>query len=216
MGEDLDADHPYVRAGFPNTGPNQWPARPADFKARMNAYAAVMNRLGAHLIGLLALSLELPEDYFSAAMAEPLYNCRLLHYPPQSAAEAARNPGAGAHVDWGMLTILLQDDIGGLEVLSPDGDWIPATPVAESFVINLGEMIPRLTNDRYRSTMHRVTSNTSGRDRYSVPTFIDPEYAYVVTCVPTCLPADGKPRYEPCTVGEHIAEMNRKTYGRSS
>ncbi|MGA2392502.1 MAG: 2-oxoglutarate and iron-dependent oxygenase domain-containing protein [Candidatus Lustribacter sp.] len=212
MGPDLGPDHRYVRAGVPNTGPNQWPRHPHDFKQRMNAYSARMTDLGRHLIACLALSLELPEDYFAASLEEPIAYCRLLHYPPQSAATAAQNLGAGAHTDWGMLTMLLQDDIGGLEVRAPDGEWISATPMPGTFVVNLGEMIPRLTNDLYRSTMHRVVSNTSGRDRYSVPAFLDPEYYYTVKCVPTCLPTDGSPRYPECSVGEHLAEMYRKTY----
>ena len=213
IGVDLDDDHPYVRDGVPNCGANLWPEKPDGFRARYEAYVAEMFRVGRHLMSLIALSIDLPEDYFVDGLKEPLFNSRLLKYGPQPANAAYNQIGAGAHIDWGMITILLQDDVGRLEVENAAGEWIAAPPIPGTFVINLGEMVRVLTNGLYHANMHRVLNNHSGRDRFSVPTFFDPNYFYKVSCAPTCLPEDGPPTYPDTTVGDHIAEMYRKTYG---
>mgnify|MGYP003648594698 CR=1 FL=1 len=213
IGCDLSDDHPYVRAGVPNCGQNQWPQNLPHFRERYEAYIAEMFRVGRHLMGLIAQSLDLPGDYFEDCLREPLFNGRLLKYGPQPVDAAFNQIGAGAHTDWGMITILLQDDVGGLEVQNAAGDWISAPPIPETFVINLGEMVRILTNGLYHSNMPRVRNNHSGRDRYSVPTFFDPDYFYTVRCAPTCMPENGKPDFREMTVGAHIAEMYRKTYG---
>ncbi len=210
MGPDLAPDHPHVLARFPNTGTNLWPVRPPGFRDHMERYVTAMNRLGRHLAGLLALSLGLSETYFADALAEPLTYSQLLYYPPLPVASGAHRFGAGAHVDWGLLTMLLQDDVGGLEVRGRDGRWHAAPPVPDTFVIILGEMALRLTDGLYRSAPHRVAKNISGRGRYSMPTFFDPPYDYRVACVPTCRPAQGEPRYSHCTVAEHMLEMARQ------
>jgi isopenicillin N synthase-like dioxygenase len=212
IGCDLDENHPYVRAGVPNTGPNQWPQNPPQFRERFDFYIEHMLRLGRHLMGCIALSLDLQEDFFAEALGDPMYVGRVLHYPPHPTTASFNQLGAGAHTDWGMLTILLQDDVGGLEVQNGGGDWISAPHIPDTFIINLGEMMPVLTNGLYHSAMHRVLNNASGRSRYSVPTFFDPNYFYEVKCVPTCLPASGEPDHGPTTVGQHIAEMYRKTF----
>jgi isopenicillin N synthase-like dioxygenase len=211
MGPDLPPEHPHVRARFPNTGANLWPRRPAGFRGHMETYVDAMNGLGRRLAAVIALSLGLPEDYFSAALAEPLTYSQLLYYPSLSAAACGNRLGAGEHVDWGMLTMLLQDNVGGLEVRTADATWHAAPPVPGTFVIILGEMLLRLTNGRYRSATHRVAKNTTGRRRYSMPTFFDPGYDERVACVPTCAPAQGAPRFPACTVAEHMFEMAVRT-----
>jgi isopenicillin N synthase-like dioxygenase len=213
IGCDLDDDHPYVRDGVPNCGANQWPGSPANFRSRYEAYVEEMFRVGRHLMSLIALSLDLSEDYFAEGLKEPLFNSRLLRYAPQPSDAAFNQIGAGAHIDWGMITILLQDDVGGLEVANAAGEWIAAPPIPGTFIINLGEMVRVLTNGLYHANMHRVLNNDSGRDRFSVPTFFDPNYFYTVKCAPTCLPDNGQPEFEETTVGGHIADMYRKTYG---
>jgi isopenicillin N synthase-like dioxygenase len=212
VGADLGPTHPLVEQRIPFAGANQWPQRPEHFREHFQRYVEQMLVLGSHLMGCIALSLDLPADYFSEALTEPFYFSRLLHYPPHPARSLANQLGAGAHKDWGMLTMLLQDDVGGLEVQNADGEWIKAPYMPGTFVINLGEMMPILTNGLYHSTLHRVMNDQSGRDRYSAPTFFDPDYFYEVKCVPTCKPAPGEPELAPRTVGEHIAAMIRKTY----
>ena len=146
-------------------------------------------------------------------LVKPLVNSQLYHYPPVAAEAVSRQLGAGAHSDWGMITMLLQDDVGGLEVQMEGDGWMSVPPVPNSLIINLGEMMPILTNGLYKARRHRVISNTSGKDRYSAPTFFDPDYFYKIACAPTCLPASGKPDFAPATVGEHITSMYRKAYG---
>lgn len=189
--------------------PNPWPPLEG-FEAAVKRYQAQMTRLGRSLGGVLALSLDLPEDYFAEALARPSCTVRLLRYPPQPANAAFNQLGSGAHTDWGMLTLLLQDEVGGLEVRNRAGEWIRADPVPGSFVVNLGDMIPRITNGLYTSNFHRVMNRASARPRYSVATFFNPGSRYIVDCVPTLRPKDWRPN--PETFGEHIQAMVRKTY----
>ena len=212
IGNDLSPSHPYVSKKVPNCGPNQWPHSPTGFKEQYNEYLHHVTGLAKDLIEILALSLNLPRDYFAEGLDEPMIFSRLLHYPEQLNHGEKNQLGAGAHTDWGMLTVLLQDDIGGLEVQNAAGDWLTAPPIPGTFVVNLGEMIKVLTNGLYHSNMHRVLNNNSGRSRYSCPTFFDPDYFYEVSCVSTCMPKDNNPDYQPTTVGKHIAYMYSKTY----
>ena len=137
---------------------------------------------------------------------------RLLHYPPQPPSEPGR--GAGAHTDFGALTVLLQDDVGGLEVYDrAAGDWTPAPPISGTFVVNLGDLFARWTNDIYRSTPHRVV-NRSGRRRYSIPFFLSGAPAFEVSCLPTCLGRGEIAKYPPTTPEAHLRERYSQTYGR--
>jgi isopenicillin N synthase-like dioxygenase len=214
-GAELPADHPYVAAGIRGYGGNQWPASLPGFRDQMLAYYAAVRALGDRLMALLALSLDLPEDHFAAMYAQPSGNVRLIHYPPQPASADFNQIGAGAHTDWGGITLLLQDDTGGLEVENAAGEWIAAPPIPGTFVINLGDLVQRWTNDLYRSNMHRVRNgNAAGRDRYSVPFFFSPDHHARIECLPTCLEAGAAPRHPPCTAGEHLMEMFDRTYGR--
>jgi isopenicillin N synthase-like dioxygenase len=165
------------------------------------------------LLALIALSLELPEDWFCAYYDLPVTTLRLLKYPPQPASAAANQLGAGAHTDWGGITLLAQDSSGGLEVRNAAGDWIEATPIPGTLVINLGDLMSRWTNGLYNSNMHRVKNNKSGADRYSIPYFYGPRPDAVIEPMPTCLSADNPPRFATCTAAEHVNEMFRRSYG---
>jgi isopenicillin N synthase-like dioxygenase len=195
---------------------NLWPSDLPGFKQQALAYSEQIVGLGRRIASSLALSLDLPEAYFEEALEKPACSVRLLRYPPHPENAAPNQLGSGAHTDWGLITILLQDDRGGLEVRNADGVWIRANPIPGAFVINLGDMIPRLTNELYHSNMHRVLNNVSGMDRYSVASFFNPPEDYLVKCVPTCMPKEGEPKYPPCTVGEHTQEMIIKTYGKAA
>lgn len=213
MGRESAADAPDVLAGKFNHGPNQWPQAVAEFRPVMEAYLAQMTELGERLMQGLALSLELPEDYFADYCTDAMTTLRLLHYPPQPASADPAQRGAGAHTDFGGLTMLLQDDAGGLQVWDDNRQvWLDVEPIPGTYNINLGDMFARWTNDQYRSTLHRVI-NRSGRERYSVPFFYSGNNDHLVSCLPGCCAPGEAPKYPPVTVEEHYREMYRRTYG---
>jgi len=212
IGLELDESDPRVVAGRFNRGPNVWPEGRVGFRPAMKAYFAALQDLGERLMQGMALSLNLPEDHFKPFCKDPMATLRLLHYPPQRPDAGEGEKGAGAHTDFGGLTILMQDDVGGLQVFDNENQsWIHANPVPGAFVVNLGDMIARWTNDTYRSTLHRVV-NASGRERYSIPFFYVGNPDYVVSCIETCVAPGGLPKYPPITVEEHLQFMYKKTY----
>jgi isopenicillin N synthase-like dioxygenase len=212
IGPEHAPDDARVLAGMFNHGANQWPVHRPNFRPVMMAYLEVMMELSARMMRGIALSLDLQEDYFSHYCSDATANVRLLHYPPQPPQAPPGQKGAGAHTDFGGLTLLRQDNIGGLQVWDRNSDaWIHAEPVPEAYVVNLGDMIARWTNDRYRSTVHRVV-NASGRERYSAPFFYTGNYAHRVECIPTCLAPGETPKYPPITVEQHMRDMYRRTY----
>lgn len=212
IGTDLPEDHPMVLAGKFNKGPNQWPPDLPGFRETATAYFQALYTLGQRLMRGLALALDLPEDHFDPCVTEADAILRLLHYPPQPANPRPDEKGCGAHTDFGALTLLLQDDAGGLQVRPADtGVWTDAPPIPGTYVVNLGDMIERWTNRRYRSTLHRVI-NISGRERHSVPYFFTPNHDALVECLPTCLAPGERPLYEPVTVEQHMIECYQRTY----
>jgi isopenicillin N synthase-like dioxygenase len=212
IGPEHGSDHPRVIAGMFNHGANQWPMQRPNFRPVMMAYLEVMLELSARMMRGIALSLDLPEDYFAHYCSDVMATVRLLHYPPHPAHALPGQKGAGAHTDFGGLTLLRQDNNGGLQVWDQGSDaWIHADPVPGTYIVNLGDMIARWTNDRYRSTVHRVV-NSSGGERYSVPFFYTGNYAHKVECIPTCLKPSEAPKYPPTTVEAHMREMYRRTY----
>lgn len=187
----------------PFFGPNQMPeeALPG-FKETMEEYHAEMLKLAHKLIGAIAVSLGLPDDYFYNKQQKPISIQRILHYPPQTGSISREKIGIGEHTDYGFLTILAQDDVGGLQVKNRAGDWISAPPIEGSFIVNIGDLVQTYTNDRYISTLHRVI-NTSGKQRYSYPFFMDMDFNAVVEPVPTCVSDDHPAKYQAYTCGEH-------------
>lgn len=213
-GMDWPADHPYVVAGHQTYGPSQWPTELPGARPQSEAYIAAMNGLSLRLMQLIALSLDLPEGYFDASCQEPMVTLRMVRYPPHPEDADDRTFGAGAHTDWGAITVLAQDSLGGLEVQMPTGDWVAATPIPGTFVVNLGDMVPRWTNGLYRSNPHRVRNlHSGGRPRYSIPFFYEPGFMARIEAVPGTVPPGARPRFKPCTAGEHLKEMYTKTYG---
>ncbi|MEC7490169.1 MAG: 2-oxoglutarate and iron-dependent oxygenase domain-containing protein [Pseudomonadota bacterium] len=211
IGEEIPADHPRLRHGSFNLGPNQWPEGLPGFEKTMMRYYVDMLSLGKTLMSGIALSLGLPDNYFTAFCHEPLTALKLLHYPPQPANPRPNEKGCGAHTDFGGITMLMQDANGGLEVLGKDDIWISAPPIPNAYVINLADMMSRWTNDTYRSTLHRVI-NMSGKERYSVPFFYNGNLAHKVVTLECCLKDGENPKYPPTTVEAHLREMYNRTY----
>lgn len=211
IGEDIPLDDPRIEGGSFNLGPNQWPENLPEFESIMMAYYEDMLSLSVSLMRGIALSLGLEEDFFADFCRDPLTALKLLHYPPQPVNPQLGEKGCGAHTDFGGITILMQDDIGGLQVLDKNDKWLSAPPIPDAYVVNLADMISRWTNDMYKSTMHRVI-NLSGKDRYSIPFFFSGRPAHEVVALNCCL-ADGEdPKYPKTTVEGHMREMYRRTY----
>lgn len=208
---ELGADDPDVIAGKPYHGPNQWPAGLPGFRETLEEYYAAMRGLAATLMRGFALALRLDEDFFDGKIAKPLAQLRTLHYPPQAGHVVEDTLGCGAHTDYGCLTILAQDAVGGLQVQNVAGDWIAAPPVPGTFVVNIGDQMARWTNGLFAATVHRVI-NTSGRERYSVPFFFDPDYDAWIECLPSCRDVDHPPKYPPVKAGEYLMQRFNETY----
>ena len=151
MGRNLAADHPDVLAGKALHGTNQYPDIEG-FQALVERHYWDMIELGKTILKALAIALKLDPHYFDSSFTEPLSVLRFIHYPAVEKKQDEQQVGAGAHTDYGCITILYQDDIGGLQVQDRQGNWLDATPVADSFVINIGDMMARWSNDRYTST----------------------------------------------------------------
>ncbi len=158
---------------LPLEGPNQWPRSIPGLEPAMLAYFTAVEELSRILQRGFALALGLAPDFFTPLFQVPNSRLKLNHYPPQDSPEAENDIGVVPHADSGGFTILWQDDNGGLEVQSKSGEWVGAPPIADTFVINLGNVMQIWTNGRFSSTPHRVI-NRGGRDRYSIPLFVNP------------------------------------------
>lgn len=177
------------------SGPNQWPAETPDiapFREPVTAYHDSMCQLGYRLVERVVRAAGANPQDIMPAFETPTSWLRLLHYPPQPAQSPDDLYGSAPHRDFGALTLLAQDDVGGLQVMTNDGDWLDVPYLANSFVVNVGDMMHRLSNGRLLSTPHRVI-NRSGRERYSVPFFYDPH----VTTTIAPLPGTGEPLFAP-------------------
>src|SRR5216683_2863127 len=163
-----------LSAALPLEGPNQWPEAVPDLKPTMLAYFSAVEELSQVLQRGFALALGLAPDFFQLLFRVPNSRLKLNHYPPQDAPEADNDIGVVPHSDSGGFTILWQDDNGGLEVQSKSGEWVGAPPIDDTFVINLGNVMQIWTNGKFSSTPHRVI-NRFGRDRYSIPLFVNPD-----------------------------------------
>ena len=173
FGAELPLDHPAVLAGTPLHGANLFPEIP-EFREAVLEYMAALERLGHHLMAALALSLGLDESYFADRYTgDPLVLFRIFNYPAAPGGEESW--GVGEHTDYGLLTILRQDDNRGLQVKTRSR-WIDAPPIPGSFICNIGDMLDRLTRGIFRSTPHRVLSS-AGRDRLSFAFFFDPNFS---------------------------------------
>lgn len=187
-----------------------WPRNVPALEAALTPYFAALERLAADLIGLFEISLGLEEGYFTPFIDRSLSALRVLHYPPLANPAAPNQFRAGAHTDFGSLTLLLTDDaLGGLQVLTRRGEWVDVAYTPGAFVVNLGDLMEQWTNDRWVSTMHRVKVPPvgPGTRRLSAAFFHQPNEEAVITALPTCVDEAHPAKYAPMTSGEH---MHRK------
>jgi len=208
LGVDLPADHPDVVAGKPFHGPNQWPDLPG-FREALTTYYDAVGKLGHELLRLFALALDLDEAYFLPFHDNAHVTWRIMRYFPGDYARGQH--GTAPHTDFGTLTLLAQDGRGGLEVYTRDGEWIGVPQVADSFVVNIGDLMACWSNDRFTSTAHRVL-NRSGEDRYSIPMFYNPSYDSVAECLPSCHDASNPARYQPIHYGDYISKIYARIF----
>jgi isopenicillin N synthase-like dioxygenase len=197
----------------PLDDPDQWPSALPSFRPVMMRAWDQLYRLGRQIASAMALSLDLDAGFFDPFSGDELCDLRLSHYPPFTPAPGMEDvdAGMGAHVDYGFLAIVQQDEVGGLEVRNAAGDWIPAPHIPGTFLVNIGLMMQRWTNDRYQATWHRVAL-PGGRDRYSMPFFFEPAFDAVVAPLDVCCDRANPPRYEPVQFGTWVVERFSTAY----
>jgi len=199
---------------------NPWPLGGDDFRVAVMAYYAEMSALAGRLMRLFARALSLEETYFDRFIDREASALRLLNYPEVDTPPEPGQLRAGAHSDYGSLTILRQEDSpGGLEVLGLDGNWVKVPALPDSFVINIGDLMQRWTNDRWKSTLHRVAvpPPQPGRPtrRQSIAFFHQPNWDAAITCIPTCLAPGETAKYPSVGSGEYLASKFRSTVAKA-
>jgi isopenicillin N synthase-like dioxygenase len=213
IGLELADDDPELVAGRMFRAQNLWPAMPG-FRDTMLAYFGACHELGRALHRAFAVDLGLAPDFFDAKLDRPMAVLRLLHYPPAPDRAEAGQLGAGEHTDYGCVTLLATDGVGGLEVRTRAGDWIAAPHVPGAFVCNIGDCLMRWTNDIYVSTPHRVVS-PAGKERYSIAFFLDPNPDADIACLPGCATPARPARYAPIKGDQFLLSRLSPTYEKS-
>lgn len=195
--------------------PNVWPAGRPRISIVVSDYFRAMEKLSAELLRTCAVALGLDEHFFADKIDHhsPVLSANL--YPEQPTAPKPGQLRAGAHTDYGTLTILAAEDKpGGLQVRSKRGEWVDVRPVPGSFIINLGDLMAHWTNDHWVSTLHRVVNpppaQTNDSRRLSLVFFHHPNQDAVVECIPTCATADNPAKYPPIGAGDYIMEKFAK------
>jgi isopenicillin N synthase-like dioxygenase len=205
----LDTDESWVYS------PNLWPAALPELRQSWTAYYIAMAALTDRIMSLLARGLHLPADFFADKLDQSPDALRAVNYPARTGDVIPGQLRAGAHTDYGTLTVLRQDAVGGLEVLDLEGNWVGVASVPDAFVINIGDLMARWTNDRWRSTLHRVldpaSTTAATTRRQSMPYFQNANWSTKISCLPTCLRAGETPKYEPVIAGPHLMGKFRKS-----
>ncbi|WP_299946415.1 2OG-Fe(II) oxygenase family protein [uncultured Ruegeria sp.] len=188
------------------SGPNRWPDLPG-FRETLEAYVEVMSELGRRLMRIALLASGATDFSVLSAFDDPTIWLRLLHYPPQPKTSPDDLFGSAPHTDFGCLTLLAQDQVGGLQVQTPAGAWVDVPSNPDAFVVNVGDMLNRMSNGQLLSTPHRVI-NRSGRERYSVPFFFDPH----VNTIIQPLPGTGTPNFNPLIFSDFLRSELEAAY----
>ena len=193
-----------------------WPEGPEGFVDAWKAYYRSMEDLARRIMRVFATALGLEEHFFDSYVDAPISALRALNYPEQRVAPQPGQLRAGAHTDYGSLTILLpQPGSKGLEIIAPDGQWTPVPPVAGAFVINIGDLMALWTNDRWVSTVHRVVNpppeEGGMQRRQSLAFFHQPNWLAEIACLPSCLPAGEEPKYAPVLSGPYLMAKFKST-----
>ena len=211
ISHDRAADHPDVLAGIPLRGRNQWPDDRINVRDDMNAYTGALGEMCGRMLPGFAVALGLAPDGFDRFFANEAHvTTRFLHYPPQETSEA-NVFGQAPHTDNSFMTALARTDVPGLAVRLTSGEWFAPPVIPGTFLINLGNMMRRWSNDRFLSTPHGVI-NDSGTDRYSIAYFHSPNPDTVIECLPGCTDSDHPPLYPPAVYRDLILAFFRANY----
>ena len=203
-------DFPDSKRRKPLQGVNRWPASPPGFRAVMERYLAAASGVARHVLEGCALGLGLPADTFLAGASRPLSRASLAYYPPQPETLGPGVFGASPHTDFGVLTVLRQDAVGGLEVQGYDGDWLAAEPLEGTLVVNVGDLLARWSNGKLRSTPHRVI-NRSASERLSLVVAFDPAFETLIDPSVACGPGED-PLQEPIACGDYLVRRFSRAF----
>lgn len=205
VGRELPAGSPHA-AVMP---PNLWPGEVPGFRAKAYGLYTALDELGSKVLSALALHIDLPADYFADKTDSGNSILRPIHYPPITSGDVP-NERAGAHEDINFITLLVGASAAGLEVRARNGDWVPFTASEDTIVVNIGDMLQRLTNHVYPSTTHRVVNppgEQARKPRYSTPFFLHPNPDFEIRTLPGCVGAENPDRYpEPITAHAYLEE----------
>jgi isopenicillin N synthase-like dioxygenase len=199
-------------SGGAHFAPNLWPARPAELREVWTDYYRAMGDLAATVMSIFAMALHLPQDFFDRKIDRHISRLRVRNYPAQAVAPVPGQIRAGAHSDYGSLTLLATEDKpGGLQVCNASGDWVDVPIVAGTYIVNIGDLMARWTNDTWVSTLHRVVNPPANAEvdtrRLSLVFFHNPNHDAEIRNLVTDSPA----KYEPTTSGEHLQRLFRAT-----
>jgi len=207
-GRDMAPDDPAISPDNPFVCANNWPDFMPELRDALTPYFEATQDCGRRLLNIFAVSMDLPPDTFTRHWQRPITRGSLVYYPPPDLDDSQF--GVAPHTDYGCITVLCQDDVGGLEVQTKAGDWVTAHPIEGTFVVNVGDLLARWTNDGFASTPHRVR-NRAGRERYSLVLAVDPDFETVIDPAVVC--RDGETsRYEPVRCGDYIQQRFDKAF----
>ncbi|XP_004513040.1 kihadalactone A synthase LFS-like isoform X2 [Cicer arietinum] len=216
IGVEVSEDDP--ESNKPFYGPNKWPAPDVlpGWRETMEKYHREALEVGKAVGKIIALALDLDADFFDKPemLGEPIATLRLLHYGGQTLDPSKGLYGAGAHTDYGLVTLLATDDVSGLQICK-DRDakpqkWEDVPPMKGAFIVNLGDMLERWSNGVFKSTLHRVLGN--GQERYSIPYFLEPSHDCLVECLPTCKSDTNPPKYPPILCRDYLRQRYNDTH----
>ncbi|KAK9697603.1 hypothetical protein RND81_08G048000 [Saponaria officinalis] len=217
IGVEVPEDDPEAEKPF--YGPNIWPATEIlpGWRQTMEKYHSQALEVARAVGRIIALALDLDEDFFDKPemLGKPIATLRLLHYGSGQVSDPSKGLyGAGAHSDYGLITLLATDDVVGLQICK-DRDakpqiWEYVPPVKGAFIVNLGDMLERWSNCVFKSTMHRVLG--TGKDRYSIAYFVEPSHECLVECLPSCKSETNPPMFPPVRCGEYLSQRYRDTH----